>query len=68
VAPDGYWIAQYDHNATIPDNWINAGCVAKQYIGDEGGVDTSVVLDTWPGLTPQPSPQPATSDEWWVYA
>ncbi|GAC1373682.1 MAG: hypothetical protein NVSMB4_00480 [Acidimicrobiales bacterium] len=66
VTPDGYWIAQYDHNATIPTEWINAGCVAKQYIGDEGGIDTSSVLN-WPGSISQPVAAPVADthcDDW----
>lgn len=48
-----YWVAEWDGNPTIPN-----GAVAKQY-RNGSGYDTSVVLDTWPGVdTAKPAPRP----------
>lgn len=46
---DGYWVADYDNDPTIPDEWRAKGCVAKQYQSTDAW-DRSLVLDTWPNL------------------
>lgn len=49
TAPDGYWIADYDHDPNIPQEWIDLGCVGKQYESNDR-FDISTILDSWPGL------------------
>jgi len=60
-----YWIAKYDDDPRIPDSWITARCVAKQYHGnDPRGFDKSVVLDYWPGVDEKDQPFiPGNGDE-----
>lgn len=48
--PDGYWIARYDNDPSIPPDWAAARCVAKQHQSTDN-YDVSTVLDTWPGLS-----------------
>jgi hypothetical protein len=53
-----YWVAQYDHDATIPFLWALAGCVAKQY-ESTALYDISSVLDHIDGFDAPPAPPPA---------
>jgi len=49
-----WWVAAYPGaGPTVP-----AGAIAHQYSSD-GGYDTSVVADYWPGVDPIPAPPPA---------
>lgn len=46
-----YWIADYDHDPTVP-----VGAVAKQY-KNTAGYDVSSVRAYWPGVDPKPNPE-----------
>ncbi len=63
IAPPIYWIAQYDNAASIPVDWLTAGCVAKQYKGgDTSPYDTSVVINYIPGIDQESPDMPAPND------
>lgn len=50
-----YWIAHWDGKQTIP-----TGAVAKQYTNGSS-YDTSVVVDSWPGVDAHHNPRPVPS-------